>query len=218
LSGVRYGWGWNRSWGRRRLSSPGSLRGRPPRWFSLSSWRCRIRFRLTPFKPNISRIQGLAGRARVMATVPASWMQGIHVSIAWRVHALPGLIHSNRIFRVSKGLPVGEFRVTFAVTAPTKLVGAPTNVLSRWKVDRHMAGVRTGYKSAVGNMVRRWWLAIWNAGGEEALAAWMDGRGIKLRCCPEQQANHIDLWTRIFGYHARIARRRTAMGPRARLR
>jgi hypothetical protein len=22
-------------------------------------------------------------------------------------------------------------------------------------------------------------------GGEEALAAWMDGRGIKLRCCPE---------------------------------
>ena len=42
------------------LSSPGSPRGRPPRLFSLSSRRCRIKFRLTPLKPNISRIQVLA--------------------------------------------------------------------------------------------------------------------------------------------------------------
>ena len=45
----------------RWLSSPGSPRGRPPRWFSLSSRRCRIKFRLTPLKPNTSRIQVLAG-------------------------------------------------------------------------------------------------------------------------------------------------------------
>ena len=61
LIGFRYGWGLNRRWSRRRLSSPGSPRGRPPRWFSLSSRRCRIKFRLTPLKPNIARIQVLAG-------------------------------------------------------------------------------------------------------------------------------------------------------------
>ena len=59
--GFRYGWGLNWRWSRRRLSSPGSPRGRPPRWFSLSSRRCRIKFRLTPLKPNIARIQVLAG-------------------------------------------------------------------------------------------------------------------------------------------------------------
>jgi hypothetical protein len=54
--GRRYGWGLNRPWSRRRLSSPGSPRGRPKRWFSLSSRGCRIKFRLTPRKANISRI------------------------------------------------------------------------------------------------------------------------------------------------------------------
>src|SRR5262249_35602118 len=39
--------------------------------------------------------------------------------------------HSNRTSRVSKRSPVAEFRVTFAVITPTKLTGAPTNVLSR---------------------------------------------------------------------------------------
>jgi hypothetical protein len=36
-----------------------------------------------------------------------------------------------RIFRVSKCLPVAEFRVTLTVITPTKLMGGPTNVLSR---------------------------------------------------------------------------------------
>src|SRR5262249_60832789 len=34
--------------GRCQLSSPGSRRGRPRRWFSLFSRRCRIRFGRTP--------------------------------------------------------------------------------------------------------------------------------------------------------------------------
>jgi len=49
-------WRLNRSKGRCQLSSPGSRRGRPRRWFSLFSRRCRIRFGRTPLKPNISRI------------------------------------------------------------------------------------------------------------------------------------------------------------------
>jgi hypothetical protein len=56
FSRFGYRWRLNRSKGRCRLSSPGSRRGRPPRRFSLSSRRCRIRFRRTPLKPNISRI------------------------------------------------------------------------------------------------------------------------------------------------------------------
>ena len=61
FSRFGYRWRLNRSKGQCRLSSPGSRRGRPPRWFSLSSRRCRIRFGRTPLIPNISRIQALAG-------------------------------------------------------------------------------------------------------------------------------------------------------------
>ena len=42
-----------------------------------------------------------------------------------------GLLQLNRISRASKRFPLAVFRVTFAVIVPTKLMGAPTNVLSR---------------------------------------------------------------------------------------